>query len=91
MPGTSDLIRTAVAGRVYDLEQPRMAGMPIHPAHRPGYTYHLHRRHRDGYLPEKFGPRSGASGLLFMMEHTGPTSTPCPTRPRTSGSTEASR
>ena len=71
MPGTSDLIRTAVAGRVYDLEQPRMAGMPIHPAHRPGYTYHLHRRHRDGYLPEKFGPRSGASGLLFMMEHTG--------------------
>ena len=37
-----DLLRTA---RVYDLEQPRFAGMPIHPAHRPGYFYALHRRH----------------------------------------------
>src|SRR2546422_406015 len=46
MPGTSDLVRTVAAGRVYDLEQPRMTGMPIHPAHRPGYSYHLHRRHR---------------------------------------------
>jgi kynurenine formamidase len=71
MPGESDLIRTVVGGRVYDLEQPRMAGMPIHPAHRPGYSYHLHRRHLDGYVPQQFGPRSGASGVLLMMEHTG--------------------
>src|SRR5262249_21907025 len=37
--------------KVYDLEQPRFAGMPIHPVHRPGYLYTLHRRHRDGYQP----------------------------------------
>src|SRR5262249_12673832 len=27
--------------------------------------------HRDSYKPEKFGPRSGASGVLTMMEHSG--------------------
>src|SRR5438105_2483076 len=56
---------------VYDLEQPRFYGMPIHPAHKPGYFYSLHRRHRDSYKPEKFGPRTGASGVLTMMEHSG--------------------
>jgi kynurenine formamidase len=59
------------AARVYDLEQPRFAGMPIHPAHRPGYFYGLHRRHRDTYRPDVHGPRSAASGVLTMMEHTG--------------------
>jgi len=57
--------------RIFDLEQPRFAGMPIHPAHKPGYFYALHRRHRDSYSPEKHGPRSGASGVLTMMEHSG--------------------
>src|SRR5262245_40335537 len=57
--------------RVYDLEQPRFVGMPIHPAHKPGYFYALHRRHRDNYQPEKHGPRSGASGTMMLMEHTG--------------------
>src|SRR5207253_9842650 len=57
--------------RVYDLEQPRFYGMPIHPAHKPGYFYSLHRRHRDGYQPQRHGPRSGASGVLTMMEHSG--------------------
>ena len=56
---------------VFDLEQPRFAGMPIHPAHKPGYHYGLHRRHRDTYRPEKHGPRSGSSGILTMMEHSG--------------------
>src|SRR5262249_12605293 len=56
---------------VYDLEQPRFCGMPIHPAHRPGYFYALHRRHRDSYQPERYGPRTGASGVLTMMEHSG--------------------
>jgi kynurenine formamidase len=56
---------------VFDLEQPRFAGMPIHPAHKPGYFYGLHRRHRDSYRPHAFGPRSGASGVLTMMEHSG--------------------
>ena len=52
------------SARVFDLEQPRFAGMPVHPAHKPGYFYGLHGRHRDSYRPEKFGPRSGASGVL---------------------------
>jgi kynurenine formamidase len=57
--------------RVFDLEQPRFAGMPVHPAHKPGYFYGLHRRHRDSYRPALHGPRSGASGVLTMMEHSG--------------------
>jgi kynurenine formamidase len=57
--------------QVYDLEQPRFYGMPIHPAHRPGYFYALHRRHRDGYQPDRHGPRTSASGVLTMMEHSG--------------------
>jgi kynurenine formamidase len=60
-----------LAARVYDLEQPRTASMPIHPAHKPGYHYSLYRRHRDTYDPDRHGPRSSASGMLTMMEHTG--------------------
>jgi kynurenine formamidase len=67
----ADLAARLSAARVYDLEQPRFAGMPIHPAHRPGYFYALHRRHRDNYRPEADGPRSSASGILNMMEHSG--------------------
>jgi kynurenine formamidase len=59
------------SARVYDLEQPRFRGMPIHPTHLPGYFYALHRRHRDTYRPAEHGPRSGASGVLTMMEHSG--------------------
>jgi kynurenine formamidase len=65
------LIETLIKARVFDLEQPRFAGMPVHPAHKPGYFYGLHRRHRDSYKPQKFGPRSGSSGVLTMMEHSG--------------------
>jgi len=65
------LIDQLARARVFDLEQPRFAGMPMHPAHKPGYFYALHRRHRDSYRPEQFGPRSGSSGTLTMMEHSG--------------------
>jgi kynurenine formamidase len=65
------LIDQLSAARVFDLEQPRFAGMPVHPAHKPGYFYGLHRRHRDSYRPNEHGPRSGASGILTMMEHSG--------------------
>lgn len=65
------LIDQLSSARVYDLEQPRFAGMPIHPAHKPGYFYALHRRHGDTYRPAEQGPRSSASGVLNMMEHTG--------------------
>ncbi|HMF14320.1 MAG TPA: cyclase family protein, partial [Gemmataceae bacterium] len=68
---TSSWIDSLLSARVYDLEHPRFAGMPIHPAHKPGYFYALHRRHRDTYNPETQGPRSSASGMLTMMEHTG--------------------
>ena len=53
----ADLVGRA---RVFDLEQPRFAGMPHHPVHKPGYFYGLHRRHRDTYRPAQHGPRSGA-------------------------------
>ena len=43
--------------------------MPIHPAHLPGYNYVLHRRHQDSYGQD--GPRTGASGMIVCMEHTG--------------------
>src|SRR5437016_8578321 len=65
------LLDALLSARTYDLEQPRFAGMPIHPAHRPGYFYALHRRHRDTYQPDAHGPRSSASGVLTMMEHSG--------------------
>ena len=56
---------------IYDLEQPRFQGMPIHDAHQPGYLYVLHRRHSDGYDPVTNGPRTGASGVIVCMEHSG--------------------
>ena len=60
------------AKRVFDLEQPRTEGMPIHPAHRQaGYSYLLHRRHEDEYRPDETGPRTGAAGVLICGEHTG--------------------
>jgi kynurenine formamidase len=67
-PSLADLLKKA---RWIDLEQPRFQGMPIHPSHKPGYFYALHRRHRDTYQPQTHGPRSAASGVLTMMEHTG--------------------
>jgi kynurenine formamidase len=68
---TPSLADQLQAAKVYDLEQPRFVGMPIHPNHKPGYFYALHRRHRDGYRPELHGPRTGAAGMLTLMEHTG--------------------
>jgi kynurenine formamidase len=58
--------------RVFDLEQPRTAQMPIHPTHKQaGYSYLLHRHHEDEYRPNEAGPRTGAAGLLICGEHTG--------------------
>ena len=68
---TKSGLDSLLSARVYDLEQPRFRGMPIHPVHQPGYLYTLHRRHRDTYHPSEHGPRSGASGVLTMMEHSG--------------------
>jgi kynurenine formamidase len=68
---TPPWLDSLLSARVYDLEQARFRGMPIHPAHLPGYFYALHRRHRDTYHPTEHGPRSSASGMLTMMEHSG--------------------
>lgn len=57
--------------RVFDLEQPRFEGMPIHASHRPGYSYLLHRHHEDEYQPEDSGTRTSAAGILVCMEHSG--------------------
>jgi kynurenine formamidase len=58
--------------RVFDLEQPRTAEMPIHPAHQQaGYSYLLHRHHEDEYWPEEAGPRTAAAGIIICGEHTG--------------------
>ncbi len=57
--------------RAVDLEQPRIEGMPTYPAHRPGYSYFLHRHHEDEYRPEETGERTSASGIVFTMEHSG--------------------
>lgn len=57
--------------KVYDLEQPRHAGMPGLPTLTPPYTYLLHRRHADTADHAANGPRSGATGLLLSSDHLG--------------------
>jgi len=61
------LIEALASARVFDLEQPRFAGAPSHPAHAPGFNYFLHRHHARG-APEA---RTSASGLVVMPEHSG--------------------
>ncbi|MDQ3434891.1 MAG: cyclase family protein [Actinomycetota bacterium] len=51
----------------YDLEQPRFQGAPTFPAHEPGFLLVLHRRHE----PQLSEPRTSASGLITMAEHSG--------------------
>jgi len=62
---------TGLGRKIYDLEQPRRSTMPVHPSHKPGYQYMLHNRHEDTYRPDEKGPRSSASGAIYMKEHTG--------------------
>src|SRR5262245_31327728 len=68
---STSLAEQLQAARVYDLEQMRHSGMPVYPLHKPGYFYALHRRHREEYRPEAHGPRTGAAGVITMVEHTG--------------------
>jgi kynurenine formamidase len=53
--------------RIYDLEQPRYFGAPIHPSHAPGYFYTLHRHH-ERIATEA---RTSASGFIYTAEHSG--------------------
>ncbi len=62
--------RSSGQERVFDLEQPRYAGAPMHPGHvPPGFSYLLHRRHE----PQAASPdgRTGSSGTLVTSEHAG--------------------
>lgn len=59
------------AAQVFDLEQPRFKGMPIHESHMPGYFYALHRRHSDAVRNGVEGSRTGSSGVIVAMEHSG--------------------
>jgi kynurenine formamidase len=63
---TAELLEALGAARVFDLEQPRYAGAPIHPAHVPGFNYFLHRRHEKTNQA-----RTSASGIVVMPEHSG--------------------
>lgn len=66
MTALVDALRSA---RVFDLEQPRHARAPIHPAHvPPGYAYLLHRHHDPGTSADA---RTGAAGVLVTSEHAG--------------------
>ncbi len=64
LPPAFETLRRA---RVFDLEQPRKFGDPVHPAHQPGTVFTLHRRHEPG-LGE---PRTSASGIIITAEHAG--------------------
>lgn len=67
----SDLISQLASAKLYDLEQPRFAGMPSLPVLTPPYAYTLHRRHTDTYAPAQHGPRSGATGMIVTTDHFG--------------------
>jgi kynurenine formamidase len=63
----ADLVRDLRNARVFDLEHPRRFGDPVHPPHRPGTLFTLHRRHEPG-LEEA---RTSAAGMIFTAEHAG--------------------
>jgi kynurenine formamidase len=63
----ADLARDLRNARVFDLEHPRRFGDPVHPPHRPGTLFTLHRRHEPG-LEEA---RTSAAGMIFTAEHAG--------------------
>ena len=52
---------------VFDLEHARQFGDPVHPPHRPGTLFTLHRRHE---MPSE-ERRTSAAGMIFTAEHAG--------------------
>lgn len=56
---------------MYDLEPERYSGMPSLKPLQPAYFYSLHRQHQGAYSPDVEGPRTGASGILLMSDHSG--------------------
>jgi kynurenine formamidase len=69
--GPSELLALVGKMKVYDLEFDRFQGMPTLPVMAPGYLYQLHRQHQTSYDPQREGPRTGASGMIIMSDHSG--------------------
>lgn len=67
MTSLAQLTNALRAARVFDLEHPRRFGDPVHPPHRPGTLFTLHRRHEPG-LEER---RTSAAGMIITAEHAG--------------------
>jgi kynurenine formamidase len=63
---TESLLAQLASASVYDLEQPRRMHAPTFPAHWPGHIFAMHRHHEPS-----LGPRTSASGLVVMTEHSG--------------------
>lgn len=63
----AELAQALTGARIFDLEQPRRLGDPVHPPHRPGTVFTLHRRHEPG-AEER---RTSAAGMIFTAEHAG--------------------
>jgi kynurenine formamidase len=62
----SRLIKNVSDLRVYDLEQPRFAGMPDHRYNTPPFFYGLDRRHSDGSMR-----RTSSSGVVVSSDQSG--------------------
>lgn len=63
----ANLVDQLQKAKIFDLEHPRKFGDPVHPPHRPGTLFTLHRRHEPG-MEER---RTSASGFIFTAEHAG--------------------
>jgi len=63
----SSLADLLTGATVFDLEHPRQFGDPVHPPHRPGTLFTLHRRHE---VPSG-ERRTSAAGMIFTAEHAG--------------------
>jgi len=57
--------------KIYDLEHVRYPGMPQYRGQPLGFQYFLYGHHESAYDREKTGPRTGASGLVVMSDHSG--------------------
>jgi kynurenine formamidase len=63
----SSLAELLARAKVFDLEHTRQFGDPVHPPHRPGTLFTLHRRHE---VPSE-ERRTSAAGMIFTAEHAG--------------------
>lgn len=66
-PAVSSLSELLTGAKIFDLEHPRQFGDPVHPPHRPGTLFTLHRRHE---VPSE-ERRTSAAGMIFTAEHAG--------------------